>query len=172
MCSAGAPSSNKNVAGIGHGLLAVAGKPEAIFKGQAVQGGDVVEGGRDLFDRRGSGERGDGGGKHPWTSGRRFRIDERENFRARDDLYGGSPIHVEFSRRAMWRFLKGKRHLSGIGPALHQLENRYESPFVGPVCNEASKLSAKRHDLLWFRRQDLLRARPLSTSCAFERERS
>ena len=59
------PFFEQNVAGIGRDLLPMAGEPEAILKGQAVQSGDVVECGRYLFHRCGRSGRGDGGGKHP-----------------------------------------------------------------------------------------------------------
>ncbi len=59
----------QNVAGVGHKFLAMAGEPEAILGRQAVQRADVVDGGRDLFERSGSGRRGNVRGKHPGTSG-------------------------------------------------------------------------------------------------------
>ena len=47
----------QNVAGIGDEFLPVAGQPKAIFKRQAMQGTDVIEGGGDLLRRRGRGGR-------------------------------------------------------------------------------------------------------------------
>jgi hypothetical protein len=54
----------------GSDLLApVAREPEAVLIGKAVQGADALEGGGDFFDGGGSSGCGDGGGKHPGTSG-------------------------------------------------------------------------------------------------------
>jgi hypothetical protein len=41
-----------------------------------VQRADAFEGDGDFFDGGGTGRRGDGGGKHPGTSGSNFRIDD------------------------------------------------------------------------------------------------
>jgi hypothetical protein len=41
--------------------LKKAGHPEAVFKGQAVERGDVIDGGGNVFSRRGSDGGGDGG---------------------------------------------------------------------------------------------------------------
>jgi len=59
----------EDVAGAGDHLGAVAGEPEAVFEGQAVERADAVEGLGYLFDwgRQGGGCNGEG--KHPGTSG-------------------------------------------------------------------------------------------------------
>ena len=69
MCSAGAPSSKRMSPALAIVFLAVAREPQAVFERQAVQRADVIDGLRDLFRRRGSGGRDDGGGKHRGTSG-------------------------------------------------------------------------------------------------------
>ena len=44
-------------------------------------------------------------------------LEQNQNSRAQaNKFYGGSPIPVEFLDRAMWRFLKGKRHLTASVP--------------------------------------------------------
>jgi hypothetical protein len=59
------PFFEQNVAGIRYDLSPMLGEPKAIIEGKAMQGGDVVEGSRDLILRCGRNWRGDGGGKHP-----------------------------------------------------------------------------------------------------------
>jgi hypothetical protein len=80
----------ENVAGVGHVFLAVASDPEAVFDGKAVQGNDSVEGGRDFFNGRGTGRRGEEGRSHPGTSGvqnQDSRFWERDSRMADDDGY-------------------------------------------------------------------------------------
>ena len=64
----------KDVAGVSDDLRAVASQPEAVFKGQVVQGANAIQGSGDLFNRRRTGRRGDGGGKHGGTSMGSLRI--------------------------------------------------------------------------------------------------
>jgi hypothetical protein len=57
----------EDVTGLGDYLFAVAGEPEAVFEGQALQGGNVVDRSGDFFRWSGTGRRGEGRGrgKHP-----------------------------------------------------------------------------------------------------------
>ena len=79
--SAGAPSSKRTSPASAIDFLAMTGQPKSVFKGQAVQRADVIDGLRDLFGGRGTGGWGQGGGKHPGTSGVQIQDSRFENRR-------------------------------------------------------------------------------------------
>jgi hypothetical protein len=59
----------ENVSGIAGKLLSVTRQPKAVFKGQAMEWPNALQGLGNLFDGSRSSGGGNGWGKHPGTSG-------------------------------------------------------------------------------------------------------